>query len=287
MQRTFVCHKPKTLLSPLIYNSPHSGRVYSQRFLRQASLNLKEIRVSEDFYVEQLLDSVPASGSFLLEACFPRCYVDVNRSSNDLDHHLISKLDHCSMNPKTAAGLGVIPRVVGDGIDIYDKKLSLEEVKFRLDKYYFPYHRELKRLIKYSVEKFGMAILLDVHSMPHNCIDHLVDNKASTPQIVVGDCFGSSCSSTFSQTIFESFVSEGFKVRRNTPFSGGFITRNYGAPSQNVQAIQIEIDRSLYMDESNFKLHSGFPLLKHKLENIIISLAKNFDPKNFLFHAAE
>ena len=121
MYQVFVCHNPKKLFTPLIYNSPHSGRIYQKSFLNQTSLSLKEIRVSEDFFVDQLLTSVTDNGSFFLEACFPRSFVDVNRSHNDLDSRLINKLVFNRMNSRTAAGLGVIPRVVGDGIEIYSK----------------------------------------------------------------------------------------------------------------------------------------------------------------------
>ena len=283
MHRTFICHSPQNTHTPVIYNNPHSGRIYNVNFLRQTALSFKEMRLSEDFYVDQLLDSVPESGSFLLEACFPRSFVDVNRSPSDLDEKLIAKLNSVGVNPRTAAGLGVIPRIVGDGIEIYHDKLSLEEVKFRLDTFYFPYHNKLQELINRAIESFGVAILFDVHSMPHNCLASLPDGHSPTPEIVLGDCFGTSCSSVFSQEVFDVFVSEGFSVIRNNPFSGGFITKNYGGSHQNVQAIQIEIDRSLYLDEKNFTIHDGFFKLKKKLRNIFHILSETIDKKVSFF----
>ena len=277
MQRPFICHSPKNAGSPIIFNNPHSGRIYNGSFLRQAVLNFKQIRISEDFYVDQLLESVTKSGSFLLEACFPRSFVDVNRSPHDLDEKLIANLNSADINPRTAAGLGVIPRIVGDGIELYDTKLNLDEVNFRLDTCFFPYHKKLKELIGRAVRRFGGAILFDVHSMPHSCLESSTDRRCSIPQVVLGDCFGSSCGSKLSQKVFDIFVSQGFNVKRNSPFSGGFITKNYGLPNQNVQAIQIEIDRSLYMDEKNFMIHDGFFELKKKLQHIfhLLSITKD------------
>ena len=287
MQRPFICTKPRKNHLPVIYNSPHSGRIYDGNFLRQSALSFKEIRISEDFYVDTLLDSVVDYGAFLLEASFPRSFVDVNRAASDLDQNLILDLDVKSMNPKTAAGLGVIPRIVGDGVEIYPQKLNLKEVNRRLDLYYFPYHNQLQKLINQAIENFGVAILFDIHSMPHSCLESLDSAVSEPPQIVLGDCFGTSCDPWFSQAVFDVFDSEGFVVRKNCPFSGGFITKNYGVSEQNVQVIQIEIDRSLYMDEVNFTLKSGFFDLKKKLQKIFDLLSDIGGKKSLLVQAAE
>ena len=205
MEQPFICHIPQSNLKPIIYSSPHSGRIYSSSFLRQAVLNLKTIRMSEDFYVDQLLGTATKTGSFFLEACFPRSFVDVNRSSDDLDYKLIEKSDAYRMSPRTAAGLGVIPRVVSDGIDIYDKKLTIKDVKQRLANFYFPYHKRLQQLIDQAIGEFGFAVLFDVHSMPHNSLEHLADDRGRTPQIVIGDCFGSSSAGDISQRVVYIF----------------------------------------------------------------------------------
>ena len=287
MRTPFICHSPKQFNIPVIYSSPHSGRIYSRAFLNKTPLSFKAIRASEDFYVDQLLDSVTGSGAFLLEACFPRVFVDLNRSSHELDKKLITDLSIDSTSPRTEVGLGVVPRVVGNGIEIYNKKLSLEEVRARLNKYYFPYHKQLQKLINFTIETFGMAFLLDMHSMPHTCLNHLGDKKSLKPQIVLGDCFGTSCTPMFSQEVFDICNSEGFAVNLNNPFSGGFITKQYGSPMKNVHVIQIEIDRSLYMDETTVLLHEGFLELKNKIRNIIYSIAKIKEQKKYFFQAAE
>lgn len=287
MLRPFVCHTPINYSSPLIFSSPHSGRIYNKSFLMQATLNLKEVRISEDFYVDQLLAPVTEFGAFFLEACFPRSFVDVNRSPDELDQKLISDLKTGGTNSRTLAGLGVIPRVVGDGIEIYDHKLCLQEVNYRLRRYYHPYHYKLQALVNQAIKHFGLAVLFDFHSMPHNCLENFTDKSACAPQIVLGDCFGSSCSSEFSKKVFDIFVSEGFRVKRNSPFSGGFITKNYGVSRKNVEAIQIEIDRSMYMDENTFELSSGFLDLREKLKKVYFHLSNILEEVPGLIRAAE
>lgn len=287
MQQAFICHNPENSQTNVIFNSPHSGRLYNTNFLKQAALSFKDIRASEDFYVDQLLTSVTQTDATLLEACFPRAFVDVNRAASDLDQKLIEKLKMNNSDPRTAAGLGVIPRVVGEGIEIYQQKLSLEEVNIRLNTYYFPYHEKLQKLINQAIENFGTAILFDFHSMPHNCLENRASKNSCLPEIVLGDCFGSSCSSKFSQQVYDIFVSEGFNVTRNDPFSGGFITKNYGVSHQNIQAIQIEIDRSLYMDEKNLTLGAGYLKLKNKLHNVVHALSDLKEKKDYSFRAAE
>lgn len=274
MSDSFICHLPISGVSPIIFNSPHSGRRYERTFLNQTALNWREIRASEDSYVDTLLDSVTDFGSVLIEACFPRSFVDLNRSYDELDTKLIDIIKKRALNPRISAGLGVIPRITGNGLEIYRRKISMIEVYSRLQKFYFPYHTKLKKLIKKAKFDFGFSILFDFHSMPHNSLQFWQQKKTFHPEIILGDCFGSSCSSWLSETVFDIFSSEGFRVETNVPFSGGFITRNYGNPKKNIHVIQVEIDRSLYMNEVDFTLHEGYPILKQKLNNVIYNLSE-------------
>ena len=287
MQRPFICHKPRAGCSPIIFNSPHSGRYYSKSFLSQSVLSLDKIRLSEDFYVDSLLKPVVEFGSVLLEACFPRSFVDVNRSSTELDRKLITNAKESLTNARTLAGLGVIPRIVGSGLEIYKTKISSSEVDSRLNNYYFPYHNKLKQVVDNSVNAFGFAILLDFHSMPNSCINQSRNNKSLVPQVVLGNCFGTSCDEKLSEKVFDIFSTSGFRVEMNNPFSGGFITKNYGVPKENAHAIQVEIDRSLYMDEANYTLHSGYSELKKKLRKVICEISKIKMYKNNFLKAAE
>lgn len=287
MQRPFIHHKPTIVSSPVIFNSPHSGRQYSKVFLTQSGLSFDKIRLSEDFYVDTLLRPVTDCGSVLLEACFPRAFVDVNRAATELDQELIKNIKKVTKTIKTSVGLGVIPRVVGSGLEIYQKKISLKEAEARLKNYYFPYHQKLKQVIAQSHSSFGVAILFDFHSMPHSCINRPKIKDSLRPQVVLGDCFGTSCDAILSKKVFDIFSNEGFQVEMNNPFSGGFITKNYGKPKENVHAIQVEIDRKLYMNETDCTLHVGYLDLKKKIQNIIFELSRIMSSKNSLLEAAE
>jgi N-formylglutamate deformylase len=256
-------------------------------FLSQSALSFGKIRLSEDFYVDSLLEPVCDFGSVLLVACFPRSFVDVNRSPTELDPKLISNLDKPSINARTCAGLGVIPRVVGNGLEIYGTKISFSEVVSRLNNYYFPYHQKLKQLIDNTIDSFGFATLFDFHSMPHGCINQFSGKKSLTPEVVLGDCFGTSCDSRLSEKVLDIFSLAGFRVAMNNPFSGGFITKNYGMPKRNVQAIQVEIDRSIYMNENDFTLHSGYLELRKKLYHVTYELSRLKEYNDDLFQAAE
>jgi N-formylglutamate amidohydrolase len=287
MQRPFICHNPRIGSSPIIFNSPHSGRQYSRSFLSQSVLSFDKLRLSEDFYVDTLLEPAVDYGSILLQACFPRSFVDVNRSATELDQKLISNFKENLINPRTLAGLGVIPRVVGSGIEIYRAKISLNEVESRLKSCYFPYHQKLKEVISHSIASFGFAILFDFHSMPHSCINNSRNKRSLPPQVVLGDCFGTSCDSILGEKVFNIFSTAGFRVAMNNPFSGGFITKNYGMPKANVQAIQIEIDRSLYMNETDYTLHSGYSDLQKKLQTVIFELSSIKKCEKNVLQAAE
>ena len=287
MQRPFICHKPRVGCSPIIFNSPHSGRYYSKSFLNQSVLTFDKIRLSEDFYVDSLLKPVVEFGSVLLEACFPRSFVDVNRSPMELDQKLIRNAKEGLTNARTLAGLGVIPRIVGCGLEMYRTKISLSEVDSRLNNYYYPYHRKLKQVVDDSISAFGFSILFDFHSMPHSCINHSRDNKSLMPQVVLGNRFGASCDEKLSEKIVDIFSTAGFRVEMNNPFSGGFITKNYGIPKENSHTIQVEIDRSLYMNEANYTLHSGHLDLKKKLRKVICEISKIKMFKNNASQAAE
>ena len=162
MIKAYNCHLPKIINSPIIFNSPHSGRLYESKFLKETKLSWDEIRLSEDCYVDNLLDFVTEFGCVLMEATFPRAFVDVNRSSREMDPKIIKGLKKTLITPRIAAGLGVIPRLVGNGKEIYKKKISLTEANYRLKNYYFPYHEKLKDIIDKSIQKFGLSVLVAV-----------------------------------------------------------------------------------------------------------------------------
>ena len=274
MSAKYVCLKPEEQTSRVIFNSPHSGRIYDVSFLRKSVLDLKKLRSSEDAFVDEIIKPVSSMGCISLAANFPRCFLDLNRNPEDLDNKLISGFEHKNTNSRILAGLGVIPRVVSDGNPIYESKISMDEVNFRLKNYYFPYHLILKNILQSTKEKFGNTILLDFHSMPRAALKTFSTDKKYLPEIVLGDCYGSSCNSWLMDKVYDFFSSAGFRVEKNIPFAGGFITKNYGKPLKNVQALQIEIDRSIYMDEKDYALHEGFKELNGKIKGVLLLLSK-------------
>ncbi len=261
---------PEAALRPVIFSSPHSGRDYPARFLAISRLNEHEIRQSEDCFVDQLFVEMPKFGAVLLKANFPRAFVDVNREPYELDPEMFedSLPDHVNTTSiRVAGGLGTIARVVGTNLPIYDGKLQYDEAVQRIDKCYFPYHQAIRQLIEQKMAEFGEVLLIDCHSMPSKASAGRY-SMLKRPDIILGDRFGGSCRADLCQSLEEAFVAQGFKVSCNKPYAGGFITRNYGRPLNNVNVIQVEINRSLYMDEKHLVRTSGFEEFKLRLEKV-------------------
>jgi N-formylglutamate amidohydrolase len=252
---------------PLIINVPHAGRVYPASFLAASRLNPITLRRSEDAFVDELLEGAHALGITILCAHFPRAWLDVNREPFELDPKLFMEPLPVHANPSTArvaAGLGTIPRVVGEGLNIYREKLSLEEGLTRINTHYESYHVALAQLMSHMQQRFGWCLVLDFHSMP----------SFSTPthhhaDIVIGDRFGTSCSPHIRRIIEQMLQREGFHVTRNKPYAGGFITQFYGQPVTGQHVLQIEIDRALYMNQQHIEQHNGFHRLQKRLSYVL------------------
>lgn len=257
---------------PFVFNSPHSGRVYPQRFLDLGQLDGWQIRRSEDCYVDELFASVVALGAPLLKANFPRAYLDVNREPLELDPAMFVQAFPMPINaasPRVAAGLGTIPKLVGEGRSIYRYRLRPEEALMRLETCYFPYHRALSALIDATLAQFGFCVLIDCHSMPGQ-ITHPEDG--TQPHFIIGDRFGQTASAAFSVAAIALLRQAGFTVSHNRPYAGGFITENYGNPAGRVHAIQIEISRRLYLDEARYQHSSNFGVFRAELTQFCASM---------------
>src|SRR5271167_3445978 len=244
--RPFETIEPARLASPLVFSSPHSGSSYPPRFLAASRLDPLTLRRSEDAYVDELFLPCVALGAPLLRALFPRAYLDVNREPYELDPKVFDgRLPEFAntRSLKVAVGLGTIPRVVGEAQAIYKQPISVSEGLGRIQALYRPYHERLRALIDRAQRRFGRAVLLDCHSMPSNAAD------ASGLDIVLGDRFGASAAPGVIEILETSLRAAGYRVRRNKPFAGGFITEHFGAPDTGVHALQIEIARALYLDE--------------------------------------
>ncbi len=265
---------PETRATSVVFASPHSGRDYSTAFLRKIVLDKIQVRSSEDAFVDQLFESASLYGAPFLRAKAPRAFLDLNRGPEELDPALIEGVRRMSHNPRVASGLGVIPRVVSNGRAIYRGKLTLAEAHGRLSRFWRPYHDALQALLDESQNSFGEAILIDCHSMPHDALENVGPPGSMRPDVVLGDRFGAAAAASVVERIEAAFSGAGFRVARNMPFAGAFITQHYGRPSRRQHAVQVEIDRSLYMNERTLVPHSDFDAFKARLSGVIAEIAE-------------
>ncbi|HNR75700.1 MAG TPA: N-formylglutamate amidohydrolase [Parvularculaceae bacterium] len=268
--------EPARLTTPLIFASPHSGRRYPPELLRMSRLDRQSLRQSEDSYVDLLFDAAPAFGAPLLRALFPRAWIDVNRSRDELDPRMFADALPASADTRSnrvRAGLGVIPRIVADGQDIYDRKLKFFEARRRLASCYDPYHRALNELIAAARARFGCAIVIDCHSMPSAGGAPFRDGEKPI-DFVLGDRFGASCAPAAPALVEHVLSAQGYVVARNAPYAGGHVAAAYGRPGDGVHVLQIEINRSLYLDESRIARTDGFDRLRGNLQTLVSELAR-------------
>jgi N-formylglutamate amidohydrolase len=266
-----VLHRAVAPEVPLIFTSPHSGVVYPADFVASSRLDPVSLRRSEDSFVDQLFDEAPLFGAPLLCARFPRAFCDANREKWELDPAMFADpLPDwvVTSSPRISAGLGTVARLVSSGETIYRGKLQLSEVQSRIEHCWQGFHDALAAEIARLREKFGFALLIDCHSMPRSS-----QPRAEKADIVVGDAHGTSCAPALVRLAEESLQSQGFVVRRNDPYAGGHITRHYGRPREAVHAIQIEICRSLYMDEARFQKNRQFEDIRARLRRFAAAMA--------------
>ncbi len=254
----FVVARPRELTAPLLFNSPHSGRIYPRAFLAASKLDALTLRRSEDSYVEELFGFVVGLGAPLLYAHFPRAYLDVNREPYELDPALFRDgLPHYAntQSVRVVGGLGTIARIVSESDEIYREPLSLVAALERINRLYTPYHATLRSLLLEAQQAFGLAVLIDCHSMPSNPI---ADHGGVRPDFVLGDRYGTSCSGELTRVAAERLKAQGYAVALNKPYAGGYITEHYGRPHADQHALQVEINRALYMNEMSFDKSPGF-----------------------------
>ena len=282
----YVIRDPEVLVSPIVFSSPHSGRNYTNEFLNSSILNEHSIRSSEDAFVDQLIDFTTELGTPLLLATVPRSFVDMNRSSEELDPALIEGVYNITKNSRVTSGLGVIPRVVSNSRSIYSGKITQEEVSRRIDNYWKPYHQALDRLLQRAQRLFGYSLLIDMHSMPHEAVSHMNKSRQST-NVVIGDRFGASADICIVNMVANAFEAHGFHVSRNIPFAGAYITQRYGRPEQCKHAVQIELDRSLYLNEANILPSENFETLKALLIDVLGDIVRKTAQHTVTGFAAE
>ena len=270
----FSIERPEKLTSPVIFASPHSGRVYPHSFLNASRLDEKQVRRSEDAFIEELFAAAPQFGAPLLHAHFPRAYVDANREAHELDPEMFREPLPEWVNTtssRVGAGLGTVARIVAGGAEIYNQRLDVNEVMSRIEACHRPYHQALRALIDETMATFGCCLLVDCHSMPSLAASGINDHTQA--DIILGDCHGSSCSPDISAIAERTLRDLGLSVRRNKPYAGGFTTRHYASRESGIQTLQIEINRALYMNEMAIERHQGFERLSARLEVLIARLA--------------
>jgi N-formylglutamate deformylase len=262
----FRLERPTRQSVPFVFASPHSGRSYPDSLLARTRLDATTLRRSEDAFVDELFANAVELGAPLLAAQFPRAFLDVNRNSTELDAGMfdgVLGLPVDAPSPRVAAGLGVIPRIVRDGAEIYRGKLKSGEADTRLEQLYRPYHLALAGLMEETRARFGVAVLIDCHSMP---------SALSVPDIVLGDRYGASAAPPLTAHAETAFLREGFSVARNTPYAGGHSTVLHGRVASGCHALQVEINRALYLDEDRIAKRPAFDMVRTRLTRAIQSL---------------
>lgn len=274
---------PETQTAPVVYSSPHSGNDYSQEFIDASRLDAFDLRRSEDSYVDELFEFAPYYGAPLLHALFPRAYIDPNREPYELDPEMFHDALPAyvkTRSDRVRAGFGTIARVVANGAEIYRNKLKFSDAEARVQTYYEPYHATLRRLVDETRERFGFAILVDCHSMPSIGGPNDRDSGHQRADIVLGDRFGTSCAANITDHAALTLSELGFRVARNDPYAGAHTTSHYGRPADGIHALQIEINRALYMVEARFTRSRGYGDLTERLGKFARIMAE-IDSRHF------
>jgi N-formylglutamate amidohydrolase len=265
----FTIVRPQLASTPVVFCSPHSGQIYPRSFLATSRLDALSLRKSEDCYVDELLQPVAISSAPMIAARFPRAFIDVNREPFELDPELFNEPLPSYANTQSlrvVGGLGTIARIVSDGEEIYREKIPLADALARIDRLYKPFHSALAGLLEEARRRFGVAILIDCHSMPSSSIGQ---PAAARPDFVLGDRFGASCDGKLTRYLKDQLTTAGYEVHLNRPYAGGFITEHYGRPMRGCHALQIEINRALYLDEATLHRSSGFAGLQQDLAKVL------------------
>ena len=265
--------RPARQETAVVFSSPHSGREYPEDFVAASILGAAQLRSSEDAFVDDLFAAAVRFGAPLLAARLPRAFLDLNRAPDEFDPALIEGAPRLAHNPRVSSGLGVIPRVVAGGRAIYRDKLTRHEAEQRVAEIWHPVHGTLRRLMTETHASFGEAILIDCHSMPHEAIEAHARPGQPRPDVVLGDRYGAAAAPGIIDQVEAAFRAAGFRTSRNSPFAGAYIAQAYGHPSAGHHVVQVEIDRSLYMDEARVEPRADFAEFCARLTPVVAELA--------------
>jgi N-formylglutamate amidohydrolase len=273
---SFEILAPVRWSAPMVFNSPHSGHDLPQAFLAMTSLTPAQLRASEDSHVDQLFSGCLDAGAPLMRALHSRSYLDLNREPYELDARMFRDRLPAYVNmasPRVASGLGTLPRTVGDGLNIYNGPIEFDEALARIETVYRPYHRALGALLDEALNVTRLVLLVDCHSMPSSAVNHMRISHGGAVDFVLGDRFSSACDPEITNIVETCLTGAGFAVSRNKPYSGGFFTEHHGRPRLGRHALQIEVNRRLYMDETSHVPHAGFAALQAILTKMAKELA--------------
>lgn len=269
----FEIDEPTPWRAPIVFNSPHSGSVYPETFLKMSRIDVAALRRSEDSFMDELIGHLPQHGFPVMRVHFPRSFVDVNREPYELDPRMFTGRLPSYANTRSmrvAGGLGTIPRVVGDGQDIYRERIDVDAALARIETLYKPYHRALRRLLARAHHAHGAALIVDCHSMPSVGVTR---DEPRRPDVVIGDRYGTSCAPMLTDVVEAVLRDRGYSVGRNKPYAGGFITEHYGNPPSGMHAIQIELNRAIYMDERRRERGPRFTQIAEDFTSLANALA--------------
>lgn len=264
--------EPVSIVSPIVFASPHSGRIYPESFVDMCAADRMDLRRVEDAYVDRILSEVSSTGAPVIRGLIGRAFIDLNRAESEMDRTMFRDApSHWTgqRSSRVAAGLGCIPRVAHRGVAIYRQKLGVDEARARINHVYKPYHQALEALLRRAQAMFGQCWLVDCHSMPAEG-----SRPGSDPDIILGDRFGAACDRQFTDFVEGLFQKRGYSTGRNSPYAGGYATMKHGRPARGRHALQIEIRRSLYMDEYEVEPHDGLVRLRQHLSEIAEELCR-------------
>ena len=266
---------PEHQSAPLVFNSPHSGRVYPESFVDASRLDSLNLRKSEDCFVDELFAGVVQVGAPLMHARFPRAYLDLNREPYELDPMMFSDPLPDYVNTRSvraAGGLGTVARIVSETAEIYSQPLTFAEAQQRITSLYIPYHTRLRTLLASTRDEFGALLMVDCHSMPSSVTVGHTKRTNLRPDFVLGDRYGAACASPITDFVEAMLTRLGYSVIRNKPYAGGYITQTYGRPHKGIHTLQVEINRGLYIDEDTLEKHEGFERLSAVLQTVTAEL---------------
>ncbi|OAJ60403.1 N-formylglutamate amidohydrolase [Paraburkholderia ginsengiterrae] len=283
----FFVAEPNGVPLPILFDSPHSGIVLPADFGTCAPV--AAIRSSWDAFVDTLWAGVPAQGGVLIGACFPRAYIDPNRAITDIDVQLLAEPWPEPLAPEkyTLRGMGLIRRDALPNVPMYDRKLSVAEVRHRIDAYYRPYRAALSAAAERTYARHGALWHVDCHSMKSRGNEMNVDAGEARPDFVISDRLGTTADPAFTQWVADYFSGAGYSVQVNEPYQGGDLLAAVSDPARRRHSIQIELNRALYMDEATFVKHAGFDALKRDLDAFAAALADYVRAQLAAPHAAQ